>query len=79
MTNAGGMRAIKYGVTRDYVLGMTAVLPNGEILELGGKIVKNSSGYSIKNLLVGSEGTLAIVDAAYIKAHSVAARCPFRC
>ena len=44
MTNAGGMRAVRYGVTRDYVLGMQVVLPDGEITELGGKIVKNSSG-----------------------------------
>jgi glycolate oxidase len=48
MTNAGGMRAVKYGVTRNYVLGMEAVMPNGEVLNLGGKIAKNSSGYSIK-------------------------------
>jgi glycolate oxidase len=61
MTNAGGMRAIKYGVTRDYVLGMEVVLASGDILEVGGKVVKNSSGYTIKNLLIGSEGTLGIV------------------
>jgi len=67
MTNAGGMRAIKYGVTRDYVLGITAVLPNGEVLDLGGKVAKNSSGYSIKNLLVGSEGTLAVVTQLTLK------------
>jgi glycolate oxidase len=67
MTNAGGMRAIKYGVTRDYVLGMTAVLPGGAVIQLGGKVVKNSSGYSIKDLLVGSEGTLAIVTELILK------------
>ncbi len=67
MTNAGGMRAIKYGVTRDYVLGMTAVLPSGAVIELGGKVVKNSSGYSLQNLLVGSEGTLAIVTELVLK------------
>lgn len=61
MTNAGGMRAVKYGVTRDYVRGMTAVLPDGRVLHLGGKVAKNSSGYSLKDLIVGSEGTLAIV------------------
>src|SRR5690554_263521 len=61
MTNAGGMRAIKYGVTRDYVRGMEVVLPNGSIIRTGGKVVKNSSGYSLKDLLVGSEGTLGIV------------------
>lgn len=67
MTNAGGMRAVKYGVTRDYVTGMEVVLPNGEILELGGKVVKNSSGYSIKDLMVGSEGTLGIVTKITLK------------
>ena len=66
-TNAGGMRAVKYGVTRDYVRGLTVVLPNGEILELGGKIVKNSSGYSLKDLIIGSEGTLAIITKAILK------------
>ena len=67
MTNAGGMRAIKYGVTRDYVLGMTVVLPNGNVIELGGKVAKNSSGYSIKDLMVGSEGTLGIVTKLILK------------
>lgn len=61
MTNAGGMRAVKYGVTRDYVRGLQAVLPSGEVIEVGGKIAKNSSGYSLLSLLVGSEGTLAVV------------------
>lgn len=66
-TNAGGMRAVKYGVTRDYVRGLEVVLPNGEIINVGGKVVKNSSGYSIKDLLVGSEGTLGIVTKAILK------------
>ncbi|AAK80493.1 glycolate oxidase [Clostridium acetobutylicum] len=66
-TNAGGMRAVKYGVTRDYVRGLEVVLPNGEIIELGGKVVKNSSGYSIKDLICGSEGTLGIVTKAILK------------
>lgn len=66
-TNAGGMRAVKYGVTRDYVRGLEVVLPNGEVIEVGGKVVKNSSGYSIKDLIVGSEGTLAIVTKAVLK------------
>lgn len=61
MTNAGGMRAVKYGVTRDYIRGLKAVLPNGEVIDTGGKVIKNSSGYSIKDLLIGSEGTLAVV------------------
>lgn len=66
-TNAGGMRAVKYGVTRDYVRGLTAVLPTGEILELGGKVVKNSSGYSLKDILIGSEGTLAVITQAVLR------------
>ncbi len=66
-TNAGGMRAVKYGVTRDYVRGLTAVLPNGEIMTFGGKTVKNSSGYSLKDLIIGSEGTLAVITEATLK------------
>ena len=66
-TNAGGMRAVKYGVTRDYVRGLEVVLANGKIVEIGGKIVKNSSGYSLKDLIVGSEGTLAIVTKAILR------------
>lgn len=60
-TNAGGMSAVKYGVTRDYVRGLEIVLPDGSIEQVGGKVAKNSSGYSLKDLIVGSEGTLAIV------------------
>lgn len=66
-TNAGGMRAVKYGVTRDYVRGLEVVLPNGDVMKLGGKVVKNSSGYSIKDLICGSEGTLAIITKAILK------------
>lgn len=66
-TNAGGMRAVKYGVTRDYVRGLEVVLPNGDIMELGGKVVKNSSGYSLKDLVIGSEGTLGIITKAILK------------
>ncbi len=66
-TNAGGMRAVKYGVTRDYVRGLTVVLADGEIITLGGKVVKNSSGYSLKDLMVGSEGTLGIITEAVLK------------
>ncbi|HOX00620.1 MAG TPA: FAD-binding oxidoreductase, partial [Deltaproteobacteria bacterium] len=58
--NAGGGRAIKYGVTGHYVLGLEAVLPTGEIVELGGKRVKDVTGYDLIHLLVGSEGTLAV-------------------
>ncbi|MBW9158453.1 FAD-binding oxidoreductase [Clostridium sp. FP2] len=66
-TNAGGMRAVKYGVTRDYIRGLEVVLPSGEILNVGGKVVKNSTGYSIKDLICGSEGTLGIVTKAILK------------
>ena len=66
-TNAGGMRAVKYGVTRDYVRGLEVVLPNGEVVEFGGKVVKNSTGYAMKDLMVGSEGTLGIITKATLK------------
>ncbi len=66
-TNAGGMRAVKYGVTRDYVRGLEVVLTDGRILQLGGKIVKNSSGYALKDLIVGSEGTLCVITKAILK------------
>jgi glycolate oxidase len=59
--NAGGPRAFKYGVTTKYVLGLEAVLPTGEIIRTGGKVVKNVVGYDLTHLLVGSEGTLAII------------------
>ncbi|WP_027623186.1 FAD-binding oxidoreductase [Clostridium lundense] len=66
-TNAGGMRAVKYGVTRDYVRGLEVVMPDGTIMKLGGKVVKNSSGYSLKDFICGSEGTLGIVTKAILK------------
>ena len=66
-TNAGGMRAVKYGVTRDFVRGLEVVLTDGTILHLGGKVVKNSSGYDIKDMIIGSEGTLGIVTKAILK------------
>ena len=66
-TNAGGMRAVKYGVTRDYVRGLDVVLPDGSMISPGGKIVKNSSGYSLKDLIVGSEGTLGVVTKAILR------------
>ena len=66
-TNAGGMRAVKYGVTRDYVRALTVVMPDGEIVKLGGKVAKNSSGYSLKDLVIGSEGTLCIITEAILK------------
>lgn len=66
-TNAGGVRALKFGVMRNYVLGIEAVLPNGSILNLGGKTLKNSSGYSLLHLITGSEGTLAVITKAIIR------------
>ena len=59
--NAGYTRAVKYGVTRDYILGLEAVLPNGDIINVGGRTVKNVTGYDLVSLIVGSEGTLAVV------------------
>jgi len=58
---AGGPRAVKYGVTKDYVCGLEAVLPSGEVITCGGKLVKNVTGYNLIQLLVGSQGTLAVV------------------
>jgi len=66
-TNAGGIRAVKHGVTRHFVLGVTAVLPTGEIIETGGKFVKCTTGYDLTQLLVGSEGTLAVITKAILK------------
>jgi glycolate oxidase len=66
-TNAGGMRAVKYGVTRHQVLGLEAVLPTGEVIRTGGKYVKATTGYDLTQLIVGSEGTLAIVTEAILK------------
>lgn len=66
-TNAGGMRAVKYGVTRDYVMGLEVVLSNGSVLNLGSKNCKDSSGLSLKNLVIGSEGTLAVITKCILK------------
>lgn len=66
-TNAGGMRAVKYGVTRHQVLGVEAVLPGGEVLRSGGKFVKASTGYDLTQLIIGSEGTLALVTEATLR------------
>ncbi|MGB3411221.1 MAG: FAD-linked oxidase C-terminal domain-containing protein [Microthrixaceae bacterium] len=66
-TNAGGMRAVKYGVTRHQVLGLEAVLPGGEVIRTGGKFVKASTGYDLTQLIIGSEGTLALVTEAVLR------------
>ncbi len=65
--NSGGPRAVKYGVTKDFVLNLELVLPNGEIINTGANTLKNSTGYNITQLLVGSEGTLGIVTKATLK------------
>jgi glycolate oxidase len=66
-TNAGGMRAVKYGVTRHQVLGVEAVLANGDVMRTGGKFVKATTGYDLTQLIIGSEGTLALVTEAILK------------
>jgi glycolate oxidase len=66
-TNAGGMRAVKYGVTRHHVIGLEAVLASGETIRTGGKLVKTSTGYDLTQLIIGSEGTLALVAEATLK------------
>jgi glycolate oxidase len=66
-TNAGGMRAVKYGVTRHQVLGLEAVLGTGEVIRTGGKFVKATTGYDLTQLIVGSEGTLALVTEAILR------------
>lgn len=66
-TNAGGMRAVKYGVTRHHVLGVEAVLASGEVITTGGKFVKATTGYDLTQLILGSEGTLAVVTQATLK------------
>lgn len=66
-TNAGGARAVKYGVIRNYIRGLEVVLPTGTIVQLGGKLMKSSTGYNLLNLIIGSEGTLAVITKATIQ------------
>jgi len=66
-TNAGGVRAVKYGVMRNYVKGVEVVLPTGEILNFGGLLIKNNTGYDLMHLVIGSEGTLCVITKAVIK------------
>ncbi len=65
--NAGGPRALKYGVTKDWVYGLEVVLPSGEIIRTGGKLLKNVAGYNLTQLFVGSEGTLGVVTEVTLK------------
>ncbi len=64
---SGGLRGLKYGTTKDYVIGLEAVLANGEVLRTGGKLMKDVAGYDLTKLLVGSEGTLAVITEATLK------------
>ena len=66
-TNAGGMRSVKYGVTRDYVRGLELVLADGTVTTVGSKNVKDASGLSLKNLIIGSEGTLAVITKCILR------------
>ena len=65
--NAGGARAVKHGVFRNYVRGLDVILPSGKIISVGGKIMKNSTGYNLLNLFIGSEGTLGVISKAVIQ------------
>lgn len=65
--NSGGLRGLKYGVTRDYVLGLEIVLPDGEIIRTGGKLAKDVAGYDLTRLYVGAEGTLGVITSAILK------------
>ena len=80
--NSGGARALKYGVTKDYVLNLEVVLPNGEIIWTGANTLKNSTGYNLTQLIVGSEGTLGIVTKIVLKllpkvSHNILMLVPF--
>lgn len=68
-TNAGGLRCVKYGVTRDSVLGLEVVLADGRILTTGGRTMKGVTGYDLTGLFVGSEGTLGVITAATVRLH----------
>src|SRR5690606_18686461 len=65
--NSGGLRGLKYGVTKDYVMGAEFVLPSGEVLELGNKCVKDVAGYNLKQFLISSEGTLGVFTKVMLK------------
>lgn len=66
-TNAGGSRAVKYGVIRNYVCGLEVVIPKGKVIRMGGKLMKSSTGYNLLNLMIGSEGTLGVITEAVIR------------
>ena len=82
-TNAGGMRAVKYGVTRHQVLGLEVVLASGDVIRTGGKFVKGSTGYDLTQVIIGSEGTLGLVTEATLRvyprpAHTATLLAPYR-
>lgn len=81
--NSGGPKAVKYGVTKDWVLNLEIVLPSGEILWTGANVIKNATGYNLTQLIVGSEGTLAVVTQIVLRliphpTHTVLLLAPFR-
>lgn len=65
--NSGGLRGLKYGVTRNYVMGLEVILPNGELMWMGNKCVKDVAGYSLKDIFIGSEGTLGVITKVLLK------------
>lgn len=69
-TNAGGSRAVKYGVIRNYIRGLEVVLADGQVIHPGGKLIKNSTGYNLLNLFIGSEGTLGVITKAIVQVMS---------
>src|SRR5215468_10132060 len=73
-TNAGGVRVIRYGLTRQWVLGLEVVLASGEVLELNGALEKNNTGFDLRQLFIGSEGTLGVITEATLKLARLPAR-----
>ncbi|MGC1427699.1 MAG: FAD-binding oxidoreductase [Albidovulum sp.] len=70
-TNAGGIQAIKYGMMRDNILGLTVVLASGEVLDLNNTLVKNNAGYDLKQMFIGAEGTLGLITQIVVRLHPV--------
>src|SRR5204863_2196545 len=65
--NSGGLRGLKYGITRDYVMGLEVVLASGEVVWVGNKCVKDVAGYSLKDIFIGSEGTLGVITKVLLR------------
>jgi len=68
--NAGGVRAVKHGIMRNHIKGLEVVLPTGELVQLGGKLIKDNMGYDLLHIMIGSEGTLGIVTKATLKLYA---------